>query len=213
MSNEELVEGKCNASTRDGGYCASWPVNGRSRCRMHGGADGSGQGDGGPPEGNGNAETHGLSSDETLLYQRLDDPRRAEVDRVLNGLLEDLADEKGYSGPDEVPRYFQLPARRVAMNMVRTVWFVEDWEADSGFEGDVDNELVNRSVQSESVGPDGESVSYDVSENFAQKMAQRLSKENRQWLKDMGLLGTDNEEVAEQIGQSLAAVAAEHGDF
>ena len=37
MTNEQKVEGKCNATTRDGNYCANPPVDGRERCRMHGG--------------------------------------------------------------------------------------------------------------------------------------------------------------------------------
>jgi len=33
---------RCGARTRSGAPCKSAPVNGRRRCRMHGGADGSG---------------------------------------------------------------------------------------------------------------------------------------------------------------------------
>lgn len=45
------IPGRCGAHTRDGGYCPAWPVKGRTRCRMHGGAPGSGR----PPK-------HGLYS-------------------------------------------------------------------------------------------------------------------------------------------------------
>lgn len=40
----EQKEGRCNARSRDGGYCWSWPtrVHGR-RCRMHGGSKTSGR--------------------------------------------------------------------------------------------------------------------------------------------------------------------------
>jgi hypothetical protein len=34
--------GQCGARTRSGAPCKSAPVSGRRRCRMHGGADGSG---------------------------------------------------------------------------------------------------------------------------------------------------------------------------
>jgi hypothetical protein len=34
--------GRCGAKTRSGAPCKSAPVTGRRRCRMHGGADGSG---------------------------------------------------------------------------------------------------------------------------------------------------------------------------
>ena len=38
MSNDEPVEGRCNAHpTQDGGYCAKYPIRGRDKCRSHGG--------------------------------------------------------------------------------------------------------------------------------------------------------------------------------
>jgi len=40
------IPGRCGVPTRDGGYCDAWPVKGKLRCRMHGGAEGSGR----PPE-------------------------------------------------------------------------------------------------------------------------------------------------------------------
>lgn len=45
---------RCGASTRGGFACRAPAVRGKLRCRMHGGARGSGA-----PRGNRNAETHG----------------------------------------------------------------------------------------------------------------------------------------------------------
>jgi glucans biosynthesis protein len=45
---------RCGAKTRRGAPCNSPAVKGRARCRMHGGADGSGA-----PAGNQNALKHG----------------------------------------------------------------------------------------------------------------------------------------------------------
>ncbi|HLO78344.1 MAG TPA: HGGxSTG domain-containing protein [Magnetospirillum sp.] len=45
---------RCGARTRKGTPCQSPAVTGRKRCRMHGGADGSGA-----PAGNRNALKHG----------------------------------------------------------------------------------------------------------------------------------------------------------
>lgn len=50
MSNDEPTDGRCNAETRDGGYCANYPKGDSNRCRMHGA-------DGGAPDGNENAVT------------------------------------------------------------------------------------------------------------------------------------------------------------
>lgn len=48
---------KCHAKTRAGMLCNSYPVTGKTRCRLHGGAEGSGA-----PIGNSNALKHGFYS-------------------------------------------------------------------------------------------------------------------------------------------------------
>ena len=50
-----LTSPRCGAKTRSGGSCRSPAVRGKRRCRMHGGAPGSGA-----PRGNQNARQHGL---------------------------------------------------------------------------------------------------------------------------------------------------------
>jgi hypothetical protein len=50
-----LPSPRCGATTRCGGACRSPAVHGRKRCRMHGGAPGSGA-----PRPNQNARKHGL---------------------------------------------------------------------------------------------------------------------------------------------------------
>jgi hypothetical protein len=49
-----LASPRCGAKTRCGGACRSPAVRGRKRCRMHGGAPGSGA-----PKANRNARKHG----------------------------------------------------------------------------------------------------------------------------------------------------------
>jgi glucans biosynthesis protein len=57
---------RCGARTRSGAPCKSAPVTGRRRCRMHGGADGSGA-----PKGpkNGNYK-HGRYTKEVAATRR-----------------------------------------------------------------------------------------------------------------------------------------------
>ena len=50
-----LSSPRCGAKTRSGNPCRSPAVSGKNRCRMHGGAPGSGA-----PRGNKNALKHGL---------------------------------------------------------------------------------------------------------------------------------------------------------
>ena len=56
---------RCGARTRCGSPCRSPAVTGRRRCRMHGGATGSGA-----PAGNRNALKHGRYSREVLEFRR-----------------------------------------------------------------------------------------------------------------------------------------------
>jgi len=56
---------RCGAKTRAGSPCRSPAVGGKARCRMHGGAKGSGA-----PRGNTNAFKHGWYSAETRAALR-----------------------------------------------------------------------------------------------------------------------------------------------
>jgi uncharacterized protein YjcR len=56
---------RCGARTRKGTPCQAPAVSGKTRCRMHGGAQGSGA-----PKGNRNAFKHGLYSRETIEQRK-----------------------------------------------------------------------------------------------------------------------------------------------
>jgi uncharacterized protein YjcR len=56
-----LSSPRCGAKTRSGKPCMSPAVHGKKRCRMHGGAPGSGA-----PRGNKNALKHGLYTREAI---------------------------------------------------------------------------------------------------------------------------------------------------
>ena len=56
---------RCGAKTRSGGRCRAPAVKGRRRCRMHGGAAGSGA-----PKGNQNALKHGRFTREEIALRR-----------------------------------------------------------------------------------------------------------------------------------------------
>jgi hypothetical protein len=60
-----MASERCGARTRAGGACRSPAVSGRRRCRMHGGAKGSGA-----PRGNQNALKSGLYTAESLAMRR-----------------------------------------------------------------------------------------------------------------------------------------------
>ena len=57
---------RCGAKTRRGTPCLSPAVKGKKRCRMHGGAPGSGA-----PRGNKNALKHGFYTREAIAERKL----------------------------------------------------------------------------------------------------------------------------------------------
>jgi glucans biosynthesis protein len=73
-----LSSRRCGARTRSGKPCRSPAVEGKKRCRMHGGADGSGA-----PRGNKNAIKHGLYTREAIAQRR----QLAELMRQSRKLL------------------------------------------------------------------------------------------------------------------------------
>ena len=96
-----LASLRCGAKTRAGAPCRSPAVRGRHRCRMHGGARGSGA-----PRGNRNAVKHGLYTSESLAYRRR-----------VNRILRDGADllrriEKKPDDPVRPPDHTRRPGVR-----------------------------------------------------------------------------------------------------
>ena len=75
---------RCGARTRSGSPCRSRAVRGKRRCRMHGGAAGSGA-----PTGNKNALRHGHYTAEAIAERRavaaLIRSSRATLDDLGNG--------------------------------------------------------------------------------------------------------------------------------
>ena len=60
-----LASARGGAKTRCGGACRSPAVHGKKRCRMHGGAPGSGA-----PKANQNARKHGLFTRDAIAERR-----------------------------------------------------------------------------------------------------------------------------------------------
>lgn len=73
---------RCGATTRVGGACKAPAVQGKKRCRMHGGAAGSGA-----PLGNQNALKHGKYTREMLQLRR----EMAQLMRAARATLEEIS--------------------------------------------------------------------------------------------------------------------------
>jgi len=73
-----LASPRCGAKTRTSGACRSLAVHGRKRCRMHGGAPGSGA-----PRANQNARKHGLFTRDAIAERRQIQALLGETRRML----------------------------------------------------------------------------------------------------------------------------------
>ncbi len=73
-----LASPRCGAKTRSGGACRSPAVHGKKRCRMHGGAQGSGA-----PRANQNARKHGLFTGDAIAERRGIQALLGEARRLL----------------------------------------------------------------------------------------------------------------------------------
>ena len=73
-----LASPRCGAKTRCGNACRSPAVSGKQRCRMHGGAPGSGA-----PKANQNARKHGLFTGDAIEERRRIQALSGEARKVL----------------------------------------------------------------------------------------------------------------------------------
>jgi len=73
-----LASPRCGARTRSSGACRAPAVHGRKRCRMHGGAAGSGA-----PRANRNARKHGLFAADAIVERKQMQALLAEARKLL----------------------------------------------------------------------------------------------------------------------------------
>ncbi len=73
-----LASPRCGAKTRSGKPCMSPAVVDKKRCRMHGGAAGSGA-----PKGNRNAFKHGFFTRESLAERKRLTAEMRQLDRLV----------------------------------------------------------------------------------------------------------------------------------
>jgi len=72
---------RCGAKTRQGTPCKAPAANGKGRCRMHGGAKGSGA-----PKGNQNAFKHGAYSKDSIELMKQVKAMMRESEELLEAL-------------------------------------------------------------------------------------------------------------------------------
>ena len=183
------------------GYCRAWPGKGtehvgEGRCSKHAGNAGAPEGndnaegnDGGAPEGNTNATTHALYVQSNRFYQDvIDDALRDLCDDIYDGYVEKFREVNGEPVAGEKARLSEI-----AINHIKVI-HSDNWVAHRPDSLDSGNALVDRETRVKaSQNEFREEVRYK--ESVVVKTQQRLRKEDRKWLKEMGLLGADELDV------------------
>jgi hypothetical protein len=178
----------CNARRSDDGrfvgYCnrtAGWGTDDSSgRCRTHGA-------EGGAPEDNTNAVTHGAYADCNSYYQSvLNDRMRQFVDDVFEDYYTEYTERHGKPILGIEAELFRL-----SVTHAKDIG-LDKWADEKPEELESGHPLVDKETRKKSVGDDyGESTIIDehrYRESVVAQAQKRLSTDRRQWLKDLGLL-------------------------
>lgn len=195
MSNDEPVEGKCNANpTQDGGYCSlvagyGTDHKGEGRCKYHGGA-GSGA-----PKGNNNAVKHGIYQQRSDYYEDLPGEEKAWVDSLVESMLEDAPFTK------ENFHKFQM-VREVAID-IHKARASNDYIGEEG----VVVENIERDDDGNPIYRDGELLTK-AEENPVNLAYDRLKRTYTKQLKELGIMGDSPEAKQAKADKSIASQLA-----
>jgi len=199
MSNDEPVEGRCNAQTRDGGYCSlvaghGTDHTGDGRCKFHGGA-------GGAPKGNQNAKKHGIYSQRSNYYNDLPAEQKAWVDSLVQSMMDDAPfDEDNF-------QKFQM-VREIAIDMHKKR-HANDYIAEEGI---IQENMVRDEDGNPVTDKNGELVT-EAEENPVNMAYDRLDRTMTRKMKELGILDDPDSAQAEadkSIAEQLAALREEN---
>jgi hypothetical protein len=187
-----MSDDRCPATNRDGERCghpSGWGTsNDDGPCKFHGGAAEGGAREGaGPPEGNGNAETHGMRADRERWFER----HREDAEPLVRALVASYVEDAPF-GWGSTAKVDQLC--EVAIDQARLRHANEY----------LDEFLTEQVVD---VAEDGSPV-VELEENPAHMPRDRIKRTNAKILKDLGILD-DPDSAKASATQSLAEVLDE----
>jgi len=171
-----MTEETCPAENRDGepcGLAAGWGTdNDDGPCKFHGGAST------GAPEGNGNAETHGLTADREQWFERHREDAEPLVRALVGSYVEDAP--FGFENTAKVDLLTEVAIDQVRLRRAN----------------DVLDEFVTEQVVGQT--DDGAPI-VKVEENPAHMPRSRIKRDNVRTLKELGVLDDPDSAQAEAI--------------
>lgn len=175
--------------------CGAWKTGQSEYCHHH---KGLGQTTG-APEGNTNSVTHGLYADENRFYnQVMSDEQRRLCDEIFQDYCTQFRERIREPHTGEQSRLFEI-----AVNHIKII-HSDNWASDRPNELDSGNPMVDKEEKFNTEG-----VPYqEYKESVVINGQQKLRSEDRQWLKDYGLLEDPQSQQADAT-QDLAAMFQE----
>jgi len=170
----DFDSGKCR-------HCRGTSPDGSS----HEGNDNAEGNDGGAPEDNTNAVTHALYVEHNRFYQQvIGDGLRELCDDIFEGYVKKYREVNGEPVAGEKARLSE-----VAVNQIKII-HSDNWAVDKPDDLESGNAFVDKETRIKTTEHDAREE-HRYTESVVVKTQQRLRKEDRKWLKDMGLLGPD----------------------
>ncbi len=173
---------------------AGWGTdNSSGRCKFHGGASS------GAPKGNTNSVSHGLYAQENNFYQNvIGDNLRALCDEIFQDYATQYRETYG-----DIPTGHQARLFQIAVNQVKVI-YSDNWLESKPDDLDSGHPLVDQETK---YTEDGKPY-HEYKESVLIGTQQKLRREDRQWLKDLGLLEDPESQKAEAT-ESLAVVLSD----
>jgi hypothetical protein len=185
------------------GLAAGWGTDfADGKCKHHRGTSPDGE----SHAANDFGASHELYADHNTYYQRRDETGQRLIDDIFDGYYQKYTRVQS----EEPTTGDELMLFRCAVDIHKTVIKADDWAAEKPASLDAGHPLIDRS---ERRSPQGEEY-FEYVETAVAKAEHRISTRCRQWLKDMDLLGADDDGPTVNVNiheELLAGLKAAHG--
>ena len=193
MTSSEPIEGRCNAKTNDGNYCENYPVEGKERCRLHGGKSTGPKTEEGKSQVAGNAVKHGLHTSKEVFLEHAEDHHRDTFHAIHESLCTDYEMQHG-----RLPTHIEKKLADIALDMVR-LDMGDEYEAENAV--DESKPLTEMRKEMTESGPWEKEVTSKI-----EQIKTNIARETRLTLKDMGIYNSPEKQQAEAMEKTLSEV-------
>ena len=205
--------GQCIAESKQNDRrCHGHAKGPHGKCHSHGGSTPTKDENEnvGAKEGNDNAEgneggdgaepTHGVYADNNKMYtEEFDDALRDYADRVFDDLMDRYEERFG-----DVPFWIETNFREISINSGKRI-YADNWSTDKPDQLKTTSPLVDKETEPVPTG-EGTVTKVTYSESVPVGTQQRYRREDRQWLKSIGMFEHDPDNQLAEGVQDLASL-------